>query len=152
MGKRWGYDMDYITVHTLRKLKKAGFSYPDYEHFLNKGMVYYYQDNEYFIGGRTFDSFTEFDKAAARDGEWLPEACQLLSWLRNTDFKVDISVEGNYFAVQATDLIIGSVFLSEGYSLADTLAFLIRKICKSKQREYVPQSVLRLQILENDDA
>lgn len=143
--------MDYITVHTLRKLKKAGFSYPEYEHSLQTGMVYYYQDDEYTIGGGTFASFSEFDKAAARDGEWLPDSEQLLSWLKYTDFKVDISVEGNYFAVQATDLINGSVFTRDGFTLANALAFLIRKICKSKQREYVPRSPLILQVLENDD-
>ena len=43
--------MDYITIDTLRKMKAVGFTYPEYEHFLNYGMLFYYNDDEYFIGG-----------------------------------------------------------------------------------------------------
>lgn len=70
--------MDYISIDTLRKMKAAGFSYPYYEHFLNYGMLYNYHDNEYFIGGYSDSNFSNLDKEVAQQGEWLPEAAQLL--------------------------------------------------------------------------
>ena len=39
--------MDYITIDTLRKLQAVGFTYPEYEHFLNIGMMFFYNDDEY---------------------------------------------------------------------------------------------------------
>lgn len=136
--------MDYITIYTLRKMRAAGFSYPDYEHFLNQGMLFFYQDDEYWIGGYGKDDFTKQDKIVAEQGEWLPEASQLLAWLKNTAFHVSISLdESNYYAVQATDTINNAVYAGGDYTLANALANVITKICKSRLRAYTPKSSIR---------
>lgn len=141
--------MDYITIDTLRKMRAAGFSYPEYEHFLNYGMLFYYNDDEYFIGGFSNGAFSDMDIEAVQQGEWLPEAAQLLEWLTNTDFKVNISIDdGQYFTIKATDMINGALYNGGGLSLADALAKTITKICKSNRRSYVPRARLRLEIIE----
>ncbi len=136
--------MDYITINTLKKLQAVGFSYPDYEHFLNQGMLFYYQDDEYRIGGFSKDDFTEQDKIVAEQGEWLPEASQLLAWLKNTDFRVTISMdETSCYSVQATDIINNAFYNAGDYTLANALAKVIMKICKSHLRRYVPKRSIR---------
>lgn len=141
--------MDYVTIDTLRKMKAVGFSYPDYEHFLNYGMLYYYHGDEYFIGGYAAGDFSELDKEVAQQGEWLPEAMQLLEWLTNTDFKVNISIDdGQYFSIQAIDMADGMLFNGGGVTFANALAKTITKICKSKRRSYIPKPKLRLEIIE----
>ena len=141
--------MDYITIETLRKMREAGFTYPDYEHLLNYGMLYHYNGDEYFIGGFSACGFSDRDRDAAEHGEWLPEAAQLMSWLTDTDFGLCISVEdGRYFSIQATDMLDGTLYEGGGYSLADALAKVITKICRSKRRPYVPRSRLKLEIIQ----
>ena len=51
--------MDYITIETLRKMREAGFTYPDYERLLNYGMLYHYNGDEYFIGGFSAGGFCD---------------------------------------------------------------------------------------------
>ena len=141
--------MDHITIDTLRKMKAAGFSYPDYEHFLNFGMLYYYNDDAYFIGGYSAGEFSDKDREVAAHGEWLPEASQLLSWLTDTDFRVNISVDdGMYFSIQATDMADGTIYNGGDLTLANALAKTITKICKSKHRPYIPNTKPRLEITE----
>ena len=141
--------MDYITINTLRKMRAAGFSYPDYEHFLNYGMLFYYNNDEYFIGGFSNGAFSDIDKEVAQKGEWLPEAAQLLEWLADTDFKVTIMVDdGRYFSIQAIDTVDGTLFDGGGLTLADALAKTITKICKSNRRNYIPRAKLRLEIID----
>lgn len=141
--------MDYITIDTLRKLQEVGFSYPEYEHFLNIGMLFFIDGDEYLIGG-CGDVFTERDEEVAKHGEWLPDATQLLSWLKNTGFVVAFAVdEEGYYSAQAKDMKNETLYIGGDYTLANALAKVIYKICKSKRREYVPQATLRLEITEN---
>ena len=141
--------MDYITIDTLRKMKAVGFTYPEYEHCLNYGMLFYYNDAEYFIGGFSNNTFSDLDKEVAQQGECLPEAAQLLEWLTNTDFKVTISIdEGRYFSIQAIDTADGTLFKGGGLTLANALAKTITKICKTNRRSYLPMANLRLEIIE----
>ena len=139
--------MDYITIDTMKMLKSVGFSYPEYEHALNNGMLYYYNGDEYFIGGFTMNSFSSLDHEVAKHGQWLPYASQLLKWLQNTDFSVIISTDADtYFSVQAKDLINGEIYSCGGATCANALAKLIFKICKSKKRRYVPRETLWIPI------
>ncbi len=137
-----------ITIETLRKMQKAGFSYPDYEHWLNRGMVYDYHDDEYVIGGFCGDDYSQQEREVARECEWLPDADQLLSWLKDTDFKVSMDMENGYFSIEATDMINGAVYNGGGFTLADALAKVIMKICKSKRRPYQPKPMLRCEIVK----
>lgn len=144
--------MDYITINILRELQAVGFSYPEYEHFLNIGMLFFYHDDEYLIGGFSEGDFSEQDKEVAQKGEWLPEASQLLAWLRNTGFKVTVSMnEANYYSVQAIDSINALIYSGGDYTLANALAKVIIRICKSKQRKYSPQTTFRLQIYQKNN-
>ena len=140
--------MDYITIDTLRKMRAVGFSYPYYEHLLNYGMLYHYNGDEYFIGGFSAGGFNDQDREAAEHGEWLPEAAQLLSWLRDTHFSVNLSVEDMYCSVQAADMTNGALYNGGGFTPADALAKTIIKICKSNRRPYIPESRLRLEIMQ----
>ena len=141
--------MDYITLNTLQSLKDVGFSYPEYEHFLNNGMLFYYQGDEYFIGGYSNGNFSKQDMEIARNGVWLPEASQLLAWLVHTGFRVTITNEENgYYNIQAIDLINGSEYKGKDLTFANTLAVVIKKICKSQKREYIPEVTFRLQIID----
>lgn len=143
--------MDHITIYTLRKLQSVGFSYPEYEHFLNIGMLYFYHNDEYLIGGFTEGTFSEQDKEVAQKGDWLPEAAQLLAWLRNTEFDVTVSVNEAHYSVQAFDSINASVYSGNDYTLANALANVIYKICKSKRRKYSPKATFRLPIINEKD-
>ena len=139
--------MDYISLNVLQKLKASGFSYPEYEHFLNNGMLFYYQGDEYLIGGYSKGNFSEQDIEVAKNGVWIPEASQLLSWLAHTDFCTTITNDGEgCYKVQATDLVNGSIYYGRDLTFANALAVVIKKICRSKQREYIPEPTFRLQI------
>lgn len=129
-------------------MKAVGFSYPEYEHLLNHGMMFYYNDDEYFIGGFSNGAFSDMDKEVVQQGEWLPEAAQLLEWLTNTDFKFNISIDdGQYFTIKATDMIDGTLYIGGGLTLANALAKTITKICKANKRKYVPRERLTLKLL-----
>lgn len=144
--------MDYITIDTMQELQSVGFSYPEYEHFLNTGMLYYYNGDEYAIGGFTMNSFSLLDQEVAKNGQWLPSASQLLEWLQNTDFSVTISTDADaYFSVQAKDLINGEMYSCGGATCANALAKLIFKICKSKKRLYSPRETLWIPIIGRED-
>ena len=133
--------MDYITIETLRKMKASGFSYPEYEHFLNYGMLYYYHHDEYFIGGYSAGEFSDLDREVAQNGEWLPEATQLLEWLAINDFTVNITIDDSkYFIVQATGIVDSSLFDGAAPDLSNALAATITKICKSKCHPDIPTS------------
>ena len=145
--------MDYITIETLHNLKSVGFSYPEYEHLLNRGMIYYYEGTEYFVGGFSNNGFTPKDIEVVRSGVWLPTAIQLMKWLNNTDFIFTLtSDENDYYTVLATDTVNGARYKGGGLTSANALAKTIFKICKSHQREYKPRTTLRLSIIgEADD-
>lgn len=141
--------MDYITIDTLRKMKAVGFTYPEYEYFLNCGMLYHYNGDEYYIGGYSAGDFSDLDKEVAQKGEWLPEATQLLEWLTSTGFKISIAIDdGQCFSIQATDMVDGTAYNGSGHTLANALAKTITKICKSNQRSYMPKQKVRLEIIE----
>jgi len=140
--------MGCITFETMQELISVNFSFPDYEHFLNLGMVYYYCGEEYVIGGFNSDEFTETDKKIAKEGCWLPDSMQLLEWLELVGFDVVIRFDASdrYFRVEATDCVNNAQYNAGGPVLAFALAKSIYKICKSKRRPYIPPAVERVQI------
>lgn len=140
--------MSYITYQTMQKLLSVGFTFPDYEHFLNLGMVYYHKGNEYFIGGSCGSGYSEQDKYIAHNGCWLPCEDHLLEWLTRVEFDVSIRRDSvtRYFCVQAIDTLTRDEYHAGGVTLANALAKIIYKICKASIREFVPYSVDRLEI------
>lgn len=94
--------------------------------------------------GKLVYNYHKTQGIVAEQGEWLPEASQLLAWLKSTDFHVAISMdETSYYAVQATDTINHAIYVGGDYSLANALANVILKICKSHLRAYTPKSSIR---------
>lgn len=80
--------MTYITLEIKKKLDSVGFSFQDYERFLNVGMVYSYQEDEYIVGGFCNAEFSQTDKEVTSNGEWLPDSHQLFRWLQQCGFDV----------------------------------------------------------------
>ena len=140
--------MGYITYETMQQLKAVGFNFPTYEHFLNLGMIYYYQGDEYIIGGNLTTKFTEKDKIVAQEGCWLPTAEQLLEWFAMVEINVSIQLDAidRCYHITATDCITGMQASNKGRMLALSLAMLVRKFCKKGLRPYIPEEVQRLKI------
>ena len=140
--------MDHITAHTMRRLVAAGFRFPDYEGFLDYGMVYNHQNDDYYIGGYSRTPFDKEMQLVVDEGIWLPDSEQLLSWLQLTGFNVSVNIDvtSREYSVVATDLHNNLMYCAKAFSLVECLANVILKICKSNKRTYLPESILRLEI------
>ena len=135
--------MDNITEYMMRQLQSVGFSYPDYEHHLNFGMLYAWNGGAYRIGGSEDGEFSDSDRQVAAEGLWLPDGSQLLDWLKGCGFTASIQLDGNgYFHVTATEPASGSQYTGGGMLLSHALHKVIYKICKSGR--YVPAPILRI--------
>ena len=142
--------MDHITEPMMRQLLSVGFSYPDDEHHLNYGMLYYYLDSYYYIGGSECKDFSETDILAAREGLWIPDVSQLLEWLKSNAFAVSIQLdaEESYFHITATDVCTDTTYTGGGPLLSHALHKVILKICKANLRTYIPEEKLRIPITD----
>lgn len=132
----------------MQDLKKVNFCFPAYEHFLNHGMWYYYRGDECVIGGKSLNGFSEMDRLVAEEGCWLPTDSQLLQWLALVEIDVLIRLDASeqFYYLEARDCLNGATYNSCGRVLAFALAVLIRKICKSNLRPYVPVEFEHLKI------
>ena len=144
--------MSNITAETMKKLISVGFSFPQYEHLANCGMMFFYEDEEYTIGGFSEHSLSKKDFEVAQNGVWLPDENHLMLWLKlvGFSFKITWELSTQYFSVVAVDGVNNHQYLSSGIVLVDTLAKLIYKICKSQLRVYdiSDEQILRLEIKE----
>lgn len=142
--------MTYITLETKRKLNSVGFSFPDYEKFLNLGMVYSYQRNEYVIGGFTDSKYSHLDEEVVQNGDWLPDSHQLLQWLQQCGFDISIRWDALecVFSISATCSEYGK-FEAITADLVNGLGAIIYKICKTTQGKCSPERLFRLEI-QND--
>lgn len=139
--------MTYISLETKKKMERVGFSFADYEEFLNLGMIYSYQNDEYVIGGFCNNSFTEMDKIVSQNGEWLPDSFQLLQWLQQCRFDVSIlwKHEESIFCISATHTD-GDIYETKSVDLAEGMGNIIYKICKKTQGKCSPDKLLRAKI------
>ena len=138
-----------LCYEILTELKTLGFSFPQFEHMLNHGMCYYYLGQEYTIGGFVWSGFTETDMSAAQEGCWLPGENDLLNWLQLVGFDISISwnARDQLYHLQATDRQNGYQYTHDSATiLIHSLAYLIRKILKSKRRPYIPDEMPILEI------
>lgn len=140
----------HVFYEEMSKLVNAGFSFPDYEHELNGGMVYFFDQNTYIIGGPWQEKFTEHDKLVSKLGCWLPDDSQLWDWLYRNTFDVIYhwSDSDHCFFLSANDCITGQSYSARGEVLVHTLSELVYEICKSNRRCYTPERNLRLEILK----
>ena len=144
----WGDNMGHVPIEMVMKMKSAGFSFLENEHFLNLGAVFYYQDKEHYIGGTVIDEFTDKEKEIAAAGIWLPCDEDLLEWLKLVGFDVFITLKADkpLFDVKAIDQENQRQYRAGHSDLSIALAKLIYKICKSGARPYIPDHIYRLKI------
>ena len=140
----------HVTYDQMVKLKTVGFSFPDFEHDLSGGMVYYYEGNCYVIGGPWRGKFTQQDQLVAKLGHWLPDDSLLWDWLYRNEFDVTYhwSDADQRFYLFAIDSIDNQQYSAVGEVLVYTLSELVYKICQSSIRCYTPERNLRLEILQ----
>lgn len=145
--------MGCITYQMMQELRNVGFSFPAYENFINLGMVFYYKDDEYYVGGFCNSEYSETDLTAGQKGCWLPTESELLEWLHLTDFDVNIQLTGSIMCLHVTgrDRTNQMEYGACGGSLAYALHKLIYKICKSNKRPYVPRYVERIELSNRQD-
>ena len=142
--------MDNITEYMMQQLLSVGFSYPDYEHHLNFGMLYAWKGGTFRIGGAEDGEFTDLDKQIAAEGLWLPDSSHLLDWLKGCGFTVSIHLnEDGYYHITAMDPTDGSQYTGGGLLLSHGLHKVIFKICKSGIK-HSPKSPLRLEIMPEE--
>lgn len=143
--------MQHITVQTMRKLQSVGFCYPEYEGFLNYGMVFNYQGDDFYIGGLSGTPLGKELHWISTDGVWLPDSEQLLNWLQMANFNVSVQIDAKTlaFSILAIDNENGAQYEAEAFNLVQCAANVVYKICKSQKRLYIPKSRLRIEI---DDA
>lgn len=139
--------MNYISLETKKRMESVGFSFADYEKFLNLGMIYSYHNDEYVIGGFCNNNFTEMDEIVSQNGEWLPDNFQLLQWLQQCGFDVSIlwKHEESVFYISATHADSG-IYETTSVDLAEGIGSIIYKICKKTQGKCSPEKLLRAKI------
>ncbi len=125
-----------LTIDMMLNLKKLGFTFEQFEHECNPGMVYHYDNCEYVIGGKCDENpCSHTDQIIAQKGQWLPDESHLMMWLQwRCDYNVTIEyiADDRYFygtAESADD----ELFKGSGPDLLCCLYKLILKICKNKQ-------------------
>ena len=141
--------MSFLTIDMLRKLKSVGFCFPQYEHECNIGMTYYFDGNEYTIGGNWNEDVADDMACISKHGQWLPDEQQLMEWLQKNKFDMTIKWcdENQYFYCNAVDTLTKQEYSAGGIDILNCLAKLIYKICKAMQRELIPSDNLVLEII-----
>ena len=125
-----------LTIDMMSNLKKHGFTFEQFEHDCNPGMVYYYDNCEYILGGRCDGTpCSDEDQMAAQKGQWLPDESHLMLWLQwklDYDVTVEYVADKRYFYGTAKNTDVEE-FKGSGPDLLCCLYKLILKICKHNQ-------------------
>lgn len=125
-----------ITIFTAEELYAMGFSFKHYSENVHRGMVYYYNDEEWIIGGRCDADFTDDDMKIISDGIWLPSQEHLLEWLEDNDFVYSIVNTDGFYDVDCKDSHTNTLYHSKTPTLEVALASIIKKILKKKERTF----------------
>ena len=135
-----------LTYDMMLKLQSVGFEFKQFEHECSPGMVYYYDNKEYTIGG-AWDgtSCSVHEQKIARDGIWLPNEGDLARWLELTNHDIEIKYFDSYYHGKATDEL-GNVFEGGGGDLLCCLYKMIYKVCKKSNGSIKPEKIIILEI------
>jgi hypothetical protein len=129
-----------ISAGGLEKLRKYGFSYPEYERKYERGMIFEYDHQEWIIGGLVSGENNDVPEKVLKNGVWLPGVEHLLMWLRYNSFSYTLLYEDNLFTLIATDSINQQMYEGrEQLDLTSALVKVIKKICQSRKRDYLPK-------------
>ena len=123
-----------ITYYQAKELYSLGFSFRHYTNNIHKGMVFYYKDSEWVIGGNENDNLSDEEKVIANNGIWLPSSLHLIDWLVDNDFVFIIKNTDGFFDIICKDSITETQYESKTPTLEVTLASIIKKILKKKER------------------
>lgn len=126
-----------VTNLVAEELYALGFTFKHYQENFYKGEVYYYNDAEWVIGGRTDeDIFSDFDLTIMKNGLWLPSESHLIEWLQDNDFVFAIINNDGFFEIQCKDIVTLTEYNTKTPTLEYSLAALIKKILKKREREF----------------
>lgn len=86
----------------MEKLRKVGFNFGEDEHLCWTGCVYYWNGENYIIGGydeSRYNGYTETDRKAAKDGSRLATVSDLLWYIEDNGYSFEIkrSTEDRYY-------------------------------------------------------
>lgn len=125
-----------LTIDMMLNLRKNGFTFNEFENDCDPGMVFYYNDCEYSIGGKWDGTpCSVLDQAIANNGVWLPDESDLMLWLQwkcnyNVVIKYVASERYFYGTAEGDE---GKIFKGSGPDLLCCLYKLVLKICKNNQ-------------------
>lgn len=126
-----------LTINMMLDLKKNGFTFEQFEHDCNPGMVYYYNQCEHIIGGICNGTPpSNEDHIISNEGIWLPDESHLMLWLQwkwNYDVTISYNSENRYF-YGFVDNGIDDIIRGSGPDLLCCLYKLVLKICKYKAK------------------
>ena len=123
-----------ITIIEAKELYSLGFSYRHYQMNIHKGMVYYYEEAEWVIGGNVDAELSQLDKKIAQEGIWLPSEMHLVEWLVDNGFVFSIVNIDSFFEMKCKDSFTGTDYYSKVPTLDLALETVIKKILKKKER------------------
>ncbi len=142
--------MDYVTVSLAEELNSSGFSYKHYKENPHKGMVFYYENEEWIIGGQSDGDFSDEELKIINNGIWLPSQVHLMEWLEDNDFVYAIVNNDGFYEVICKDIHTNTQFQTKMPTLSYTLAKTIKKILKKHEREFDTKEKLFGTIIEYD--
>lgn len=125
-----------INIYEATKLYELGFTYKHYQNNIEKGMVFFYNDSEWVLGGDTESDLSESDIKIIANGTWIPSDSHLIEWLQDNDFSFYILNDDGFYAIKCVDNNTQSEFTSKTPSLSFTLSAVIRKILKKNERDF----------------
>ncbi|MGI6248970.1 MAG: hypothetical protein ACOYJX_06165 [Acutalibacteraceae bacterium] len=125
-----------ITISVAEELYKLGFTYRHYQKNFHKGMVFYYNEIEWVLGGDLEEDITEFDKEIIEKGTWLPSEIHLIEWLQDNGFAIAIINIDGFWELQCKDLETCTKYYTKVPTLDFALAVVIKKILKKKERPF----------------
>lgn len=127
-----------INIDRANQLYSLGFAHRHYQEHFHRGMVFYYDNSEWIIGGNKDEDLTEQDMKIIENGVWLPSANHLMEWLQENSFNFSISPlkSSMMVEIQCMDSITGTEYSPTVSVLEVALACLIRKILKKSERKF----------------
>jgi hypothetical protein len=125
-----------ITINVAKELYNLGFSYKHYEQNIHKGMVYYYHNYEWVIGGNMDEEVSDADRKIVAEGIWLPSEIHLIEWITDNDFIFSLVNQDGFFELRCKDSICGTEYYTKVPTLELAFAIIIKKILKKKERPF----------------
>lgn len=125
-----------VTVFVANELFSLGFTYKFYQNNPVKGMMYYYNDTEWIIGGSCEGDLTQEDLKVVKGGVWLPSVDHLLEWLVDNEFVFSIVNTNGFYEIDCVDSLTKTKYHTVTPTLDYSLAVIVKKILKKKEREF----------------